>query len=108
MGPTELGGWVVGGPVCWVRQRELGRRETRSVGPVPVCEIAGREMVLAGNGGPVPVCERAVREMVLAENGGLVPVCESWERNGFRPEMVVQCRSVRELVCWSGAGLWES
>jgi hypothetical protein len=21
VGPTELGGWVVGGPVCWVRQR---------------------------------------------------------------------------------------
>jgi hypothetical protein len=25
LGLTELGGWVVGGPVCWVRERELGR-----------------------------------------------------------------------------------
>jgi hypothetical protein len=24
LGPTELGGWVVGGPVIWVRERDLG------------------------------------------------------------------------------------
>jgi hypothetical protein len=40
--------------------RELGEKwfPAGNGGPMPVCERAGREMVLAGNGGPVPVCER--------------------------------------------------
>jgi len=95
------------------RKRELGRRETQSAGPVLVCEIAGREMVLARNGFRVPVCEIAGREMVLARNGFRVLVCEIagremvLARNGFR---VPVCeRAGREMVSgrkwWSGAGL---
>jgi hypothetical protein len=55
----------------------VGRRETRSAGPMPVCERAGGEMVLGRNGFGLLVRCGSVRELG-----------EKW----FWGEMV--------LVCW--------
>jgi hypothetical protein len=53
----------------------VGRRETWSAGPVPVCERAGREMVLGGNGFGLLVRCRSVRELGKKLFQPMVLVC---------------------------------
>jgi hypothetical protein len=85
LGPTELGGLVVGGPVCWVREREreLGR---------PVCERAGSQ---SGR--------RSVGRSAGSDRARRVGRRETrsiWATSEIR------CRSVRELGVDLGADQW--